>query len=239
MSQSPADHYPDVIARGGMPQALLTALREIGSCLTARHLIEEHPSFPGARVALGPRSADVWLGARQRLFLVGIWAEGTKLASAETADLDETARIIDHWVASSCSTADLAGSFGCVAIEEVTPFYERGELAEFRWQQFLNEVQIPELRPFVEAASRRVQLRQLVPYTSLAHFRFHRCAAPHFLPDMPYVVPVEGDRFEVRGASGCVLGRGNAEEAADVVIANLPPGCGTAVPGTADCTQGH
>jgi hypothetical protein len=170
--------------------------------------------------------------------LVGIWAEGTKLASAETADLDETARIIDRWVASSCSTADLAGSFGCIAIEEVAPSYERGGLAAFHWQQFLNDVRIPELRPFVEAASRRVQLRQLVPYTSLAHFRFYRSAEPHFLPDMPYVVPVEGDRFEVRGASGCVLGRGNAEEAADLVIANLPPGCGTAVPGTADCTEG-
>ena len=141
---------------------------------------------------------------------------------AESADLDETARVIDRWVASSCSTADLAASFGCIVIEEVAPFYERGEIATFRWQQFLNEVPVPEMRPFVEAASRRVQLRQLVPYTSLAHFRFHRCAEPVLSTRYAvHVVPVRGDRFEVRGASGCVPGHGNAEEAADLVIANL------------------
>ena len=143
MSQSPADHYADLIARGGMPEALQTVLRAIGSCLTARHLFEEHPSFPGAHVALGPRSAEVRLAAGQRLFLVSIWAEGTMLASAESADLDETARVIDRWVASSRSTADLAASFGCIVIEEVAPFYERGEIATFRWQQFLNEFQFP------------------------------------------------------------------------------------------------
>jgi hypothetical protein len=41
-------------------------------------------------------------------------------------------------------------------------------------------------------------------------------------------------RVEVVSSSGVVLGRDGAEATAELVVANLPPGCGPAMPGTAD-----
>lgn len=38
----------------------------------------------------------------------------------------------------------------------------------------------------------------------------------------------------VEDAKRIILGRGNAEEAADLVVAHLPPNCGPAVPGTVE-----
>jgi hypothetical protein len=77
-------------------------------------------------------------------------------------------------------------------------------------------------------------LRRLFPYTSLNIFCFSRCTGYPFTLDTPFVRPVMENWYEVMSASGLVLGRGDAEAAAELVVANLPPGCGPAVPGTAD-----
>jgi hypothetical protein len=47
-----------------------------------------------------------------------------------------------------------------------------------------------------------------------------------------WVSPLRDDGYQVFSAPGVVLGRGNAEEAIALVVANLPSPCGPAVRGT-------
>ncbi len=234
ISKNISDLYPDLIAAGGLAHALQSSLREIGSSLVVTELDKRVNFVVFARVELGTRLSQVYIAAEQRLFLFDFWARGVMLARAETPHLAETARAIDKWVASNCTTADLAASFTFVAVEQKAPVYERGEEVENQWQVFMKSTGFAELARFVEAASQRRQLRQLFPHTSLNMFCFSRCTGYPFTRDTPFVRPLKDGRYEVATMSGTVLGRGTAEEAADLVVANLPPNCGPAVPGTAE-----
>jgi hypothetical protein len=234
LAKTTNDLYPDLIALGGLANALQSALREIGSTLPVSELDKDLNLAVYARVESGSRFSQVYIAAKERLFILDFWARGVMLAQGQTPLLDEMARAIDKWVASSCGTADLAATFRFVAVEPRASAYERGEEVEERWQSYISEIAIPELPPFVEAASRRPQLRQLFPYTSMNIFCFSRCTGYPFTLDTPFVRPVKENWYEVWSASGVVLGRGDAEAAAELVVANLPPGCGPAVPGTAD-----
>jgi hypothetical protein len=228
------DLYPDLIAHGGLANALQSALREIGSTLNVSELDKDINFVVYACVESGSRSSQVYIGAEERLFIFDFWARGVMLAQGQTPHLAEVARAIDKWVASSCSTADLAAAFRFVTVEPEAEAYERGAEVEERWRSYISGIGVPELAPFVEAASRRPQLRRLFPYTSLNMFCFSRCTGYPFTLDTPFVRPVKKGWYEVVSSSGVVLGRGGAEAAAELVVANLPPGCGPAMPGTAD-----
>jgi hypothetical protein len=234
VSKTTHDLYPDLIALGGLANALQSALREIGSYLTVSELDKGINFVVYARVESGSRFSQIYIAAEERLFLFDFWARGVMLARGQTPDLDETARAIDKWVASCCSTADLAAAFRFVAVEQAATAYERGNEVKERWQSYIRGIGFPELASFVKAASRRRELRNLFPYTSLNMFCFSRCTGYPFTRDTPFVRPLKKEQFEVVSASGVVLGRGNAEEATNLVVANLPSGCGPAVPGTAD-----
>jgi hypothetical protein len=231
------DFYADLVALGGLANALQSAFREIGSSLTVSALDKSIDFLAFASVKLGSRFSQVYIAALERLFLFDFWARGVMLAQGQTPHLTEMARAIDRWVASRCTTSDLAADFKFVAIEKKAAGYERGEEVEERWQSYRESIGFPELETFVEAASRRLQLRQLFPYTSLNAFGFSRCTGYPFTHDTPFVRPVQG-QYEVVSASGKVLGRGNADEAADLVVVNLPPNCGPAVAGTAEVLGG-
>lgn len=232
LSKELNDLYPDLAAAGGLADALQAALREIGSALTVSELDPSINFIVYARVQSGDRFSQVYIGAEQRMFSFDFWVRGVMLAQAGTPDLGETARAIDTWVGSDCGTADLAGAFDFVDVQANAFAFERGEEVEDRWQSYLKSVGFPELEAFVAAASRRPQLRQLFPFTSLNTFCFSRCTGYPFTRDTPRVRPLQEGEYEVVSPSGAVLGRGNAEEAAELVVANLPD-CGPAVPGTA------
>ena len=234
VSKTTDDLYPDLIAGGGLASALQSALREIGSVLTVSELDKGINFVVYARVESWPRFSQVYIAAEERLFLFDFWARGVLLAQGQNGLLSEAAGAIDKWVASSCSTAELAAAFSCVAVEPGATAYERGEEVEERWRSYISGIGFPELAAFVEAASRRPELRQLFPYTSLNMFCFSRCTGYPFTRDTPFVRPMTEGQYEVFTASGAVLGRGDAEEAAQLVVANLPPGCEPAVPGTAN-----
>jgi hypothetical protein len=234
VSKTTNDLYPDLIAFGGLANALQSALREIGSALNVSELDKGINFVVYASVESRSRFSQVYIAAEERLFLFDFWARGVMLAQGQTPHLAEMARAIDKWVASDCSTGDLAAAFRFVAVEPEAAAYERGEEVEERWRCYIREIRFPELVPFVAAASRRPELRQLFPYTSLNTFCFSRCTGYPFTRDTPFVQPVKEGQYEVVSASDVVLGRGNAEEAAELVVANLPSGCGPAVPGTAD-----
>jgi hypothetical protein len=236
LSKTANDWYPDLIALGGLPTALQSALREIGSVLTVSELDNGINFVVHARVESPPRFSQVYIAAQERLFLFDFWARGVMLARGQSPHLSETGGAIDKWVASSCTAAQLAAAFRFVVVEPTAAAYERGNEVEERWRSYIGGIQIrfPELVPFVQAASRRPELRQLFPYTSLNMFCLSRCTGYPFCRDTPFVRPINKGQYEVVSASGAVLGRGDAEEAADLVVVNLPLGCGPAVPGTAD-----
>ena len=236
VSKTTNDLYPDLIALGGLAKALQSELRAIGSGLTVSELDKGINFVVYARVESGSRSSQIYIAAQERLFLFDFWARGVLLAQAQSPHLPDVARAIDKWLSSSCGAAELGAAFDFVAVESRAAIYDRGEEVEERWRTYIKDIGFPELVPFVAAASRRRELRQLFPYTSLNMFCFSRCTGYPFTRDTPFVRPVENGEYEVvRG--GVVLGRGNAEEAAELVVAHLPPGCGPAVPGTADDFQ--
>jgi len=228
------DLYPDLIVSGGLENTLQSALREIGSALTVSELDKDLSLAMCACIESGARFSQVYVAAEERLFIFDFWARGVCLAQGQTPRLDETVRAIDKWVASSCSTADLATAFRFVEVAPKAAAYERGAEVEYRWRSYISGIDFTELAPFVEAASQRPQLRRLFPYTSLNRFCFSRCTGYPFTLDTPFAQPLEEGGYEVISPSGVVLGRGDAEAAAELVVANLPPGCGPAVPGTAD-----
>jgi hypothetical protein len=234
MSQTLNDLYPDVLARGGLSTALQAELLEIGSALSVSEAGPRINSEVYARVASGRRSSQASIAVKERLFLFDFWARGVLLARGQTPHLGEMARAIDTWVASNCSSGKLAAAFAFVVVEPKAAIYERGEEVEERWQSYLQDVGFPELAPLVEAASRRRELRQLFPFTSLDTLCFSRCTGYPFTGDTPIVRSLKNGRFEVVSPAGAVLGHGDAEEAAALVVAHLPPGCGPAVAGTAD-----
>jgi hypothetical protein len=80
------------------------------------------------------RKLTVYVAAEERLFIFDFWARGVMLAQGQTPSLGEMARAIDKWVASNCSTADLAAAFRFVAVEPKAAAYECSEEVEEQWR---------------------------------------------------------------------------------------------------------
>ena len=84
-------------------------------------------------------------------------------------------------------------------------------------------------------AANRPELRRLYPFTSVETLHFSRTTGFPFTRDCPFAVPIEGGRFRVMAADRkLVLGEGDAVQAADMLVANLPRNCGPAIHGTAE-----
>jgi len=229
-------NYPDLIAAGGLSSALQAALDSIGSGLKIRQLDNSIRFVAYARVEFRRRFSQVYIAAEERLFLFDFWSNGVMMAKGWTPDLADMVGAINWWVSSDCTTAELASEFSFVAVSSSATVYEAGEEVEHRWQAYLSTIgdRFPELKSFVIAAAARQELRNLFPYTSLNLLCFSRCTGYPFTRDTPYVRPLNDNEYQVVGPTGHVLGKGNGEIAADLVVRNLPHGCGPAVPGTAE-----
>jgi hypothetical protein len=232
--------YPDLIEQGGLANALQAALRKIGSSLSVSELDKSVRFVVYARVESGCRFSQIYIGAKTRMFSFDFWNRGVYLAHGATPEIVEMARSIDEWIASGCSTVELASTFRFVQVQPTAAAYERGEEVEMRWRYYLASLgeRFPELTAFVTAAAAEPKLRQLFPFTSLNRFCFSRCTGYPFTGDTPHVVPLGRDEYEVISCSGASLGRGNAADAVAMAVAALPPNCGPALPGTAEQLSG-
>jgi hypothetical protein len=227
--------YPDLMEQGGLANALQAALRRVGSSLAVSEPDRSVPFVVYGRVESGNRFSQIYIGARTPMFCFDFWNRGVCLAHGATPEILDMARAIDQWIASGCSTGQLASAFPFVQVESTAAAYERGEEVEIRWREYLASLgeTFPELTAFVDAAAAEPKLRQLFPFTSMNRFCFSRCTGYPFTGDTPYVVPLGRDEYEVISPSGESLGRGNAADAVALAVAALPPNCGPAVPGTA------
>jgi hypothetical protein len=226
--------YPDLVAVGGLANALQAALSSLGSRLTVSGLDPDVKFVLYARVEYGDRFSQVYIGAEERTFIFDFWNRGVMLADAATPDLTEAAGAINLWVGSNCKTTELAAAFPFVEAGEKAAGFESGTEVESRWQDYLAGMgeNFPELVEFTKAASARPELRQLFPFTSLNRFCFSRCTGYPYTTDTPYVWPQRDGSYNVYGRGEQLLGCGDAEAAVELVIQNLPPNCGPAVPGT-------
>ena len=234
------DLYPDLIEQGGLANALQAALRKNGSSLSVSELDKSIRFVVYARVESRHRFSQIYIGATTRMFSFDFWNRGVCLAQGATPEILEMARSIDKWIDSGCSTGELASAFPFVQVQSTAAAFERGEEVEMRWRDYLASLneRFPELTAFVAAAAAEPKLRQLFPLTSLNRFCFSRCTGYPYSRDMPHVVPLGQDEYEVISSSGESLGRGNAANAVALAVAALPPNCGPAVPGTAEELSG-
>ena len=228
--------YPDLAAAGGLSPLLQQALEACGSALRVSGLGEAEAPLFSAKVESGTRFSGVLVAAEERLFLPNFCNRGVVLAYGRTQDLGDAARAINRWVGSECTMAGLASDFDFVSVEPHAESYERGDEVEHRWRDYLarRDDSFCQLEAIILAASRRPELRQLFPFTSMNTLCFSRCTGYPFTRDTPHVRPLSNGRYEVFGPNGQALGLGDAEAAVRLVVANLPTNCGPALPGTAD-----
>lgn len=236
MNEGTRSLYPDLIEHGGLARALQAAFMRIGSSMRVAELDEGVRAALCVTVRSKSRESQVFLAAEERLFVFDFWNHGVMLASGRTPDLEKAAIAIDRWIISSCTTGGMASAFDFVEAEKDAWSYEQGVEVEERWRGYLETIpeSIPELKAVVWAASARPELRRLFPFTSLNRLCFSRCTGYPFTRDTPVVVPSGGGRYRVVSSAGKDLGSGSVEEALDIVIKHLPPGCGPAVAGTAE-----
>jgi uncharacterized protein DUF6193 len=182
----------------------------------------------------------VALAAHRRLFFVNLEARGVILASGSTTDLVDMVRAVAHWVRTTCLLREITLSFPFLTPLEDAESYERGDEVQHRWRRYLSDPTFPVievrtvLAPVIAAAATRRELRQLFPFTSHSTLCFSRCTGYPYTFDIPAVVPIGPNEFEVRARGGVVLGRGDAVTAVDLVVGYLPANCGPAVPGSSD-----
>ena len=230
-----ANLYPDLQNLSGLYAALNAALAREGSDLTAEDLPEEMRIVSYARVENNNRASQVYIAAEERLFLIDFWRAGVQFANAETDNIDLTALLIDTWVGKACSLQQLK-ELPTVIVRDSADAFDTGAEVEYTWQQYLNaDYENPDgLTELVRIAAAAPELRQLFPFTSMYRLCFSRCTGYPYTNDLPYLSPCADGTYEARGIENHLLGKGSAEEVIKIVVANLPPNCGPARPGTAD-----
>lgn len=154
-------------------------------------------------------------------------------------------RSFSKWIGSNRALVTLGSEFRFGEPIQAPP----DERAEDRWQALVSEasrrleckqfVLWERMDPVVIAASKRPALRQLFPILSMyGSLKFSRCTKYPFSWDLPTIVNnTAGDFvYEVcaAGPSGTVLGSGDADYAADLLVQHVPQNCGPAFLGTVE-----
>lgn len=232
--------YHDLVRHGGLPQAVDAALCKTGSDLRVTR--GEFWVATYARVELRHRFSQISIAAIGRIFIFDCWDHDDCLAHGTTRSLKRLARAIDRWVRTDCTATALAAEFHFVRATPDAGTYEQGEDLEGTWQKYVSEAEQRMTREhwewdrwdeFVVAAAQRPELRQLFPVPSHM-FSFSRCTRYPFPNDTPIVWSAGDNGYRVLTPDGELLGQGDAEYAADLVVRHLPENCGPAIVGTSE-----
>jgi hypothetical protein len=225
--------YPELGKHNGsLAQALDAELLGIGSTLRATTVGPLSAHIVHARVEYSARFSQVFLAAKERLFMFDAWCRGVCLGNGSTPDLALAAQAIDTWVSGAGSIFELAERFrGTVAANAEAAAFERGTEVEARWHKYLTE----DLEPLlVAAASQRPTLRQLFPFFSLYSLCFSRCSGYPYTRDLPSIRQTSGGAYLVKHPVHGESEPLELEQALDRLLTQVPANCGPAVAGTAD-----
>jgi hypothetical protein len=241
---SQADLYPDVVAAGGLPQALQVLLDRLPGGLTASGL--EKPFIVYAQVKRGPRSSQVMLAADHRAFSCDFWHQGVQYGQGWADSLDKVALAIRAFHIEGRSAGELRASFSWINVRDQAFLHEGGaaKLVEAAWQSTLQwlktepaESPVARLLPLVLACMERPRLRGLLPFTSLDRLCFSRTTGYPYTTDCPSAVWSEPDqafRMHAPASGGVREFLGDAAAVAATMESTLPAGCGPALHGTAN-----
>ena len=248
--------YPDVVEAGGLSIALGQALADLGSPLgvtTSEFFITY------ARVAGGSRFSQMYLAARERLFIFDFWSEGVLYGNGSCGSLSDAAQAIHCWIDEEPDIAEMLKRFSLFRPEEKAKAHEAGRAVEYQWESLLqlwaeHERGMSDAslspRPLIEAARARPELRPLFPFTSMFRLCFSRTTGYPFTHDCPFAEPIGEGRYraysakhtvvershhgyQYREAVHEVIGEGSADEVIEMLAVNLPPNCDATVDGTA------
>ncbi|AJT63298.3 hypothetical protein T261_1612 [Streptomyces lydicus] len=110
-----------------------------------------------------------------------------------------------------------------------------------KWQEVREASEDRIDHAMVEAAYANPHLRALFPNISHGSLHFSRCIKFPWTDDVPALFPRHGGGFRVKrmnepgGSDRHLVGDTETpEEAVDLIVAHLPPGCGPAIDGTAE-----
>ncbi|MFE7312862.1 DUF6193 family natural product biosynthesis protein [Streptomyces sp. NPDC057555] len=106
------------------------------------------------------------------------------------------------------------------------------DIIESAWQKLLTTQRVD--GQLLRTAYTEPRLRQLFPWVGMAELHFSRCTEPRWTWDIPFIAPMMGGGFFVRGPSRSqsVGPAPTAEAAIAMVVERLPPDCGRAFVGT-------
>ena len=193
-----------------------------------------------------PRSIQV-VEHRQREFSMDFWMQGVEYGNECAKEFADVAESILLFLIQQASLSTLASRFpwfhphpAGVAHEQGTEVYVSHVWSELeRWVTCIDLPKplpvILNLGPVVREAAKRPELRHLRPYTSLFVLCFSRTTGYPFSGDCPHAEHIGNDLYRVTSANGTVLFDGvDAVQAADALVAALPPNCGPATAGTAE-----
>ena len=233
-----ADLYPDVRDAGSLRMLLRAELlqrADAGACAFLEDAAAHSPYWAFCRTA--QRDANIACAAQERLFLASFWERGVELARLQTTSLDALTAALLAWFGDGCNASVLQRRVAGASILDHAAAYEAGAEAyvDYRWTQLLSdETGAPGFAELVDAAAKRPELRQLLPFTSHAWLCFSRCTGYPFTMDCPCIRPAAASTYDVRGVAERGLGTAGLDEALGIVVSNLPAGVGPAKHGRAD-----
>jgi hypothetical protein len=209
--------YPEVRSSGSLRAALQNALNAAGSELR----VSAPPEFFSttyARVESGPRFSQVYLAAKERLFLPDFWSDGVELGTGATPDLELLALAVNGWVSGSLrSTREMISHFDWFTPNSSAEAFEAGTEVEWAWARLLeNPHASAATRALIQMASQEQVLRRLFPYTSGECLCFSRCTGFPYTRDIP-----------------CLSPHGEIESSIASLLRDLPFDCSPARRGTA------
>jgi hypothetical protein len=242
--QSKGFLYADLALIGGLAPTLQRLLNEVTG---DPNLIKCDGGAAYAFIPDGPNHSTVSAADNERNFNIDLWYQGVLQGSGWTSDLREIARAVVAFHRDKSSISEIAVRFEWLKPSENADSHQRG--AEFfvtkRWEDLARGLASEQfsylnaLLPLVLEAAKRPELRRLLPFTSLTNLCFSRTTGYPYTHDCPSAWPLNGGAFRITASDGeTILGDGDAVRAADLLAANLPQNCGSAVHRTAEDLEG-
>ncbi|GAO41392.1 DUF6193 family natural product biosynthesis protein [Flavihumibacter petaseus] len=252
--------YPEIIRAGGLANAIDLELKTINSSLRVRgdDSFDKLP-FSFAMVEHGNKFSQIYMAAKEKLYLPDFWRDGVCLAHGKTNSLTELAKVLDYWLIQNVSTKALSEKYNFVCPSAKASAFDENKEIEFTWELLKNDDDSLGLKEFIGVASQDNTLNKLFPFTSLYTMCFSRCTGfPYDTNNLPNVTLLEYAHFilpkneaeyskiqhtKATGDSQIYvvtlnmnkyLGKGNASEALQLVLENLPNNIQPARKGTAE-----
>jgi hypothetical protein len=224
--------YPDVHLAGGLVALLQQLFESVGQHVKVSALWG-WGGPDGARVEVEERFSQVYVAAEKRLFVVDFWSRGVCLVKGAFSESEVAAHAIHCWACEHAFTRELASRFPELVVDPEAEAFDEGREVEQRWRNYLERPPFPELGAVIRAAAALPELRMLFPFTSMTSLWFRRCTGYPYTTDCPVIAPSGSGRYSVRLPNRTTSYALAAEDAARFVVANLPQGCRSAIPGTA------